>query len=153
MIESSRWQILALIAMAPVGIFLGIWLFRAGFPVLGCVYVGVFLWRGQQFALRLVAPGVAPTDVTLPMSSGQRFLLSIICLFGAAFCAIGVYLWRLWPEEWQAGLVFVLFGLLVLTPVTIKEIQFRRKALDLVRRFPSRADGPGARGDGPPNDR
>jgi len=38
-------------------------------------------------------------------------------------------LWRLWPEEWQAGLVFVLFGLLVLAPVTIKEIQFRRKTL------------------------
>ena len=32
-------------------------------------------------------------------------------------------------EEWQAGLVFVLFGLLVLAPVTIKEIQSRRKAL------------------------
>jgi hypothetical protein len=37
-------------------------------------------------------------------------------------------LWRLWPEEWQAGLVFVLFGLLVLAPVTLKEIQSRRKA-------------------------
>jgi len=38
-------------------------------------------------------------------------------------------MWRLWPEERQAGLVFVLFGLLVLAPVTIKEIQSRRKAL------------------------
>jgi len=152
MIGSGRWQILVLIAMALVGIFLGIWLFRAGFPIVGCVYVGVFLWRGQQFALWLVAPGVAPSDATLPMSSGQRFLLSIVCLFGAAFCAIGVYLWQLWPEEWQAGLVFVLFGLLVSTPVTIKEIQFRRKVLDLVRRFPSRADEPGGRDGGPPNE-
>jgi multisubunit Na+/H+ antiporter MnhG subunit len=50
-------------------------------------------------------------------------------MLGAAVCALGVYLWRLWPEEWQAGLVFILFGLLVLAPVTIKEIQFRRKAL------------------------
>jgi hypothetical protein len=35
----------------------------------------------------------------------------------------------LWPEQWLAGLVFVLFGLLVLAPVTVKEIQSRRKAL------------------------
>jgi di/tricarboxylate transporter len=62
-------------------------------------------------------------------STWQRLLLSVICLLGAAVCAVGVYLWRLWPEEWQAGLVFILFGLLVLAPATIKEIQFRRKAL------------------------
>jgi len=42
-------------------------------------------------------------------------------------------LWRLWPEQWQAGLVFVLFGLLVLAPVTIKEIQSRRKALPQIQ--------------------
>jgi hypothetical protein len=40
-----------------------------------------------------------------------------------------IYLWRLW----QAGLVFVLFGSLVLAPVTIKEIQSRRKALAQLR--------------------
>jgi hypothetical protein len=56
-------------------------------------------------------------------------LQSVVYLLGAAVCALGIYLWRLWPAEWQAGLVFVLFGLLVLAPVTIKEIQFRRKAL------------------------
>jgi lipopolysaccharide export LptBFGC system permease protein LptF len=48
MIGSRRWQILALIAMALVGVFFGIWLFRAGFTTLGCVYIGVFLWRGQH---------------------------------------------------------------------------------------------------------
>jgi len=56
------------------------------------------------------------------------------CVLGAAVCAVGVYQWRLWPEEWQAGLVFILFGLLVLAPVTIREIQFRRKALALAER-------------------
>ena len=130
MIGSRRSQILALIAMALVGVFFGIWLFRAGFTILGCLYVGVFLWRGQQFAVWFIAPARAPSDVTPPLTSWwQRLLLSIVCLLGAAVCAIGVYLWRLWPEEWQAGLVFVLFGLLVLAPVTIKEIQSRRKAL------------------------
>ena len=76
-----------------------------------------------------MAPFKAPSDITPPpISRGQRLLLSVICLLGAAVCAVGVYLWRLWPEQWQAGLVFVLFGLLVLAPVTIKEIQSRRKA-------------------------
>lgn len=130
MISRRRWQILALIAMSLVGVVFGVWLFRAGFIVLGCVYIAVFLWRGQQFAVWFIAPERAPSDVTLPLTSWwQRFLLSIVCLLGAAICAVGVYLWRLWPEEWQAGLVFVLFGLLVLAPVTIKEIQFRRKAV------------------------
>jgi hypothetical protein len=126
MIGRRQRQILALIVMAVVGVGLGIWLFRTGFTVLGCAYIGVFLWRGQQFAVWFIAPHTAPSDVTPPLSSRwQRLLLSLICLFGAAVCAVGVYLW---PEEWQAGLVFVLFGLLVLAPVTIKEIQLRREA-------------------------
>jgi peptidoglycan/LPS O-acetylase OafA/YrhL len=58
-----------------------------------------------------------------------RPFLSVICLLGAAVCAVEVYLWRLWPEEWQAGLVFILFGSLVLATVTIEEIQSRRTAL------------------------
>ena len=129
MLGRRQWQILALIAMAVVGVGLGIWLFRTGFVVLGCVFIGVFLWRGQQFAVWLIAPHSAPSDVTPPLSSTrQRLLLSLICFLGAAVCAIGVYMWRLWPEEWQAGLVFILFGLIVLAPVTIKEIQLRRKA-------------------------
>ena len=116
--------------MSLVGVVFGIWLFRAGFIVLGCVYTAVFLWRGQQFAVWFITPERAPSDVTPPLTSWwQRLLLLIVCLLGAAICAVGIYLWRLWPEEWQAGLVFVLFGLLVLAPVTIKEIQFRRKAL------------------------
>ena len=129
MIRRRRWQILALMVMALVGVVLGIWLLRAGFTNLGCVFIGVFLWRGQQFAVWFIAPRRAPSDVTPPLSSWwQHLLLSVVCLLGAAVCALGVYLWRLWPEEWQAGFVFVLFGLLVLAPVTIKEIQFRRKA-------------------------
>jgi hypothetical protein len=116
MINSRRWQISILITLALVGIGFGIWLFRLGFITLGCVYVGVFLWRGQQFSVWFIAPAKAPPDVTPPLTSiGQRLLLSIV--------------WHLWPEEWQAGFVFVLFGLLVLAPVTIKQIQSRRKVL------------------------
>jgi hypothetical protein len=127
MVGSRRWQILALMTMALVGVGFGIWLLGAGFITLGCVWIAVFLWLGQQFAVWMIAPVKAPSDVTLPLTSKwQRFLLSVICLLGAAICAVGVYLWRLWPEQWQAGLVFVLFGFLVLTPVTVKEIQFRR---------------------------
>ena len=138
MVGSRRWQILALITMAPVGVGFGIWLLRAGFITLGCVWIGVFLWRGQQFVVWFIAPVRAPSDVTPPLTSTwQRLLLSIICPLGAALCAVGVYLWRWWPEQWQAGLVFVLFGLLVLAPVTIKEIQFRRKALAHIQ-FPTK---------------
>jgi hypothetical protein len=127
---SRRWQILALIAMAFVGVGFGIWLLRAGSITLGCFWIAVFVWRSQQFAVWFMAPVRAPSDVTPPLTSrGQRLLLSVICLLGAAVCAVGVYLWRMWPEQWQAGFVFVLFGLLVLAPVTIKEVQSRRKAL------------------------
>lgn len=115
-----RWQILALIGMSLVGVAFGIWLFRTSFTILGCLYIGVFLWRAQQCAVWLIAPARAPSDVTPPLNSWwQRLLLSVVCFLGAAVCAIGVYVWRWWPEEWQAGLVFVLFGLLVLAPVTI----------------------------------
>lgn len=128
MVGSRRLQILALLTMALVGVGLGIWLFRAGFVAFGCAWVGLFLWRGQQFAVWFAAPGRAPSDVTPPLTSRwQRLLLSIVCLLGAAVCAVGIYLCWLWPEQWQAGLVFVLFGLIVLAPVTIKEIQSRRK--------------------------
>jgi hypothetical protein len=130
MIGSRRRQISILITMALVGIGFGIWLFQLGFATLGCVYIGIFLWRGQQFAVWFVAPAKAPPDVTPALTSRwQRVLLSIVCLLGSSVCAVGIYLWHLWPEEWQAGFVFVLFGLLVLAPVTIKEIQSRRKAL------------------------
>ena len=127
---TRRWQILALLMMSLVGVSFGIWLLRKGFIRLGCIWVGVFLWQGQQFAVWFVAPARAPSDAALPLNSRwQRLLLSIVCLLGASVCAVGVYLWRLWPEEWQAALVFVLFGLIVLAPVTIKEIQSRRKQL------------------------
>jgi hypothetical protein len=128
--SNRKRQVLGLILMAVVGVAFGIWLLRAGFLVLGCFWVGVFLWRGQQFVVWFLAPVKAPSGVTPPLTSTwQRLLLSIVCLLGAAVCAAGIYLWRLWPEQWQAGLVFVLFGLLVLAPVTIKEIQSRRRPL------------------------
>jgi hypothetical protein len=130
MISRRRWQILALITMALIGIGLGVWLLRTGFATLGCLCIGVFLWRGQQFVVWFISSVNAPSDRTSPMTSKlERLLLSVVCLLGAAVCAVGVYLWRLWPEEWQAGLVFILFGSLVLAPVTIKEIQSRRKTL------------------------
>jgi hypothetical protein len=130
------WQILALIIMSLAGVVFGIWLSRAGVIALGCLFIGVFLWHARQFASWLIAPGRVPSRVTPRMSSRwQRLLLSIVCLFGAAVCGVGVYFWRLWPEEWQAGLVFVLFGLLVLAPLTIwgvkkllAPIAFRRRA-------------------------
>src|ERR1700731_4786563 len=126
---NRQWQTSVLITTALVGIAFGIWLFRSGFVTLGCFWMGVFLWRGQQFLVWLVVPTKAPSEVTPQFTStSQRVLLSTICLLGAAVCAVGVYLSWWWPEEWQAGLVFILFGLLVLAPVTLREIQLRRKA-------------------------
>jgi multisubunit Na+/H+ antiporter MnhG subunit len=116
--------------MAIIGVGLAIWLFQAGFVKLGCLGIGVFLWRSRQFAAWLIVPASAPSDGTPPLrSKWQRILLSTVCLFGAAVCALGIYLWRWWPEEWQAGLVFILLGMLVLAPVTIQEIRSRKKAL------------------------
>ena len=96
MTGSRRWQILALITMALVGVGFGIWLVRVGFVGLGCAWVGVFLWRGQQFVVWFPAPVKAPTGVTPSLTSTwQRLLLSIVCLLGAAVCAVGIYLWPL----------------------------------------------------------
>ena len=130
MTSNRQRQIFGLIVMAVIGVGFGIWLLRTGFLALGSLWVGVFLWRGQQFVVWFLAPVKAPSGGTPPLTSKwQRLLLSIVCLLGAAVCAIGIYLWRWWPEQWQAGLVFVLFGLLVLAPVTVKEIQSRRRSL------------------------
>lgn len=134
MVGNRRWQILALMTMAVVGVAFGIWVLRAGFVTLGCFCMAVFLWRAQQFAVWFIASAKAPSDVSAPLTStGQRILLSVICLLGASVCALGIYLWRLYPEDWQVGLVFILFGLLVLAPVTLKEIQLRRKARASIR--------------------
>src|SRR5689334_18740091 len=102
---TRQWQIVGLITMALVGVGLGIWLLRADFTTLGCFWIAIYLWRLQQYAVWFIAPSSAPSELTPPLTSRwQRLLLSIICLLGAAVCALGVYLWRLWPEEWQAGL-------------------------------------------------
>ncbi len=122
-----RWQVVSLLAMSLIGVALGIWLTVAGFPLLGSLFIAVFLWRAQQFSLWLVVPTAVPRDVPGPMNGRwQRALLSIIVLLGAVICGVGVYLCQMWPEDWQAGLVFVLFGLIVLLPVTIREVQLRR---------------------------
>jgi multisubunit Na+/H+ antiporter MnhG subunit len=121
------WQILALMIMSLVGVGFGVWLSRAGFIALGCLFIGVFLC-GAPFASWFIAPSSVPSSITPSMSSWwQRLLLLIACLLGAAVCGVGVYLWRVRPEEWQAGLVFILFGLLVLAPVTMWEVQLRGK--------------------------
>ena len=125
----QRWQVGALIGLSLVGVTFGIWLCWADFPLIGSLWLGVFLWRAQQLAVGLVGPA-NPPDVAHTLSSRrERLILWVICLLGMAVCAVGIYLWRLWPEEWQAGLVFLLFGLLILAPVTILEIQLRRRAI------------------------
>ena len=129
MFDSRRLKILALITMTLVGIGFGIWLVRREFVTLGCVWVAVFVWRAQQFTVWFLSPVKAPSDTTAPLTSKwQRLLLSIVGLLGAAVCGVGVYLSLLWPEQWQAGFAFVLFGLIVLAPITIKEMQSRRKS-------------------------
>jgi hypothetical protein len=129
MLSRHQWHVPLLILMSVIGAALGIWLIRAGFIVLGCIYIAVFLWRSKQFVGWMIAPARIPSDSTPSFASWkQHLVLSVICLLGAAVCAIGVYLWRWWPEEWQAGLVFILFGLLALVPVTIREVQLRRNS-------------------------
>src|SRR5689334_17088177 len=104
MSSSPRWQILSLIIMSVVLVGLGVWLFQAGFVLLGCGFIGVFLWRAQQFATWLIVPVKAPPEVTPALNSPwQRVILSVVCLLAAGVCAVGIYLWHLWPEEWQAG--------------------------------------------------
>jgi hypothetical protein len=52
----------------------------------------------------------------------RKILIGLACTVSG----IGVYLCYWWPEEWQAGLVFVLFGMIVIIPGTINEIRFRK---------------------------
>jgi hypothetical protein len=39
-----------------------------------------------------------------------RFIALFIGSIRTVVCAVGVYVWRQWPEACQAGFVFVLFG-------------------------------------------
>ena len=129
MVSSRRQKILALTVLALVLVGFGVWLIKMGYLGLGCLFIAVFGWRVQQFVVWFIAPSKAPEDYhSHPLTSRwQRVLLSIVCLLGAGVCAVGVYLCRLWPEQWQAGFVFILFGLLVLVPVTVTEIRSRRR--------------------------
>src|ERR1700754_595799 len=115
MVSSRRREGFALIVMALVLVGFGVWLIKMGYLGLGRLFIAVFGWRVQQFVVWFIAPSKAPEDHHSPplTSRWQRVLLSIVCLLGAGVCAVGVYLCRLWPEQWQAGFVFVLFGLLV----------------------------------------
>ena len=54
MMDGKRLQISGLVLMAILAVGLGIWLLRAGYTALGCVWVGVFLWRAQQFSFWLI---------------------------------------------------------------------------------------------------
>ncbi len=77
----KRWQILALIIMCCIGFAFGIWLLRAGFILIGCLFIGLFLWRGQQFVIWFIVPSRAPSDVTPSLNSpGQKLVLSVVCL-------------------------------------------------------------------------
>jgi hypothetical protein len=115
-----------LIGISCAGVGLGFWLFHAGFVLLGCIEIGVWLWNAQRFALWLLAPPKTAT-IEQPLGRAQRLLLALLCLVAAGVSAWGVYWWYLSPEDWQAGLVFILFGLIVLIPVTMKEVRLRRK--------------------------
>jgi hypothetical protein len=118
----------ALIVLSLVGIAFGVWLFLARFVLLGFLYLGVWLWNAQRFALWLLTPeSPATTETPQPFGRVQRAVLAIVCLVASGIIAWGVYWWYLSPEDWQAGLVFILFGLLVFAPVTVREIQLRRK--------------------------
>ena len=58
-----RRQTLTLTVLSLVGVLFGIWLFRTGFAILGCVYIGVFLWCGQKFAVWLIPSAMAPISI------------------------------------------------------------------------------------------
>jgi len=120
--------ILLLLTMSLIGVSFGIWLLRVGEVLLGCWWLGLWLFNAQRFAIWLIVPAAAPWDVPRGISSRvQRVLFAVVCLLAAAVFATGVYLWYWWPEQWQAGLVFILFAFIVLGPVTVTEIRFRKK--------------------------
>jgi hypothetical protein len=128
---AKQKQIALLVAMSLIGFACGVWLFRAGLILLGCVYMALWLWNAHRFAILLSLP-IDPSDRAIgspPMSRGQRVLLALLSLAAAAVSAIGVYIWYISPPDWQAGLVFILFGLIGLIPVTISELRpaFLRK--------------------------
>jgi hypothetical protein len=127
-----------LIALSLVGIGFGIWLFWARFVLLGCLYMGVWLWNAQRFALWLLSPR-APAVADVPQSFGrvQRTVLAIVCLIAAGISGWGGYWWYFSPEDWQAGLVFILFGVLIFAPVTVREIQLRRNPHHCGNKIPS----------------
>ena len=119
---------LILVLMACIGIGLGMWLFRSGEVVLGSLSIALWTWNARLYAIWLIVPR-RPIAAKPFASLWQRVTLATVCFLAAGICGVGAYIWRLWPEEWQAGLVFILFGMIVLIPVTIREIQLRMKLL------------------------
>ena len=118
---------MVLLGLAVVGFVFGLWLFKAGFVLLGCMYMALWLWNANRFAFWLMLP-VDRSVSELPLAAStraQRVVLAVICLAVACVSAVGVYIWYVSPVDWQAGLVFILFGMIVL-PVTVTEIRLRR---------------------------
>jgi hypothetical protein len=63
-------------------------------------------------------------------SAIRKILISLAC----GVSGIGAYLCYWWPQQWQAGFIFVLFGMIVIVPVTFQEIRFRRRVKANVQR-------------------
>jgi hypothetical protein len=57
-------------------------------------------------------------------SAIRKTLIGLAC----GVSGIGAYLCYWWPRQWQAGFVFVLFGMIVIIPVTVQEIRFRKRS-------------------------
>lgn len=125
--RNRSWIILPLVLMSLVAIGLGVWLCFRGQALLGCFWIGAWLYAAQRYSIWLIAPGTAPRESRPAfVSMTQRLLFGSVTFGAAAVSAIGVYLCYWWPEEWQAGFVFVLLGLIVLLPVSVTEVRFRK---------------------------
>src|SRR5581483_9376217 len=84
-----------LILLSLVGVGFGVWLFRAHFVLLGCLYIGVWLWNAQRFALWLVTPTQSTTPTPNALGGIQPVILAIVCLAAAGISSWGAYWWYL----------------------------------------------------------
>jgi hypothetical protein len=83
-----RRQILMLTLISLVGVLFGIWLFLAGFALHGCVYIGVFLWCGQKFAVWLIPPAIVPIAIW------RRRIGAISTMLGVPLFAAACFLYE-----------------------------------------------------------
>jgi hypothetical protein len=70
MMGRRRWQILALMVMSLVGVAFGMWLFRAGFTILGC------LLFCQRIASELALPFVSYRAISTPSVACLPFAIA-----------------------------------------------------------------------------